>query len=545
MAAFDPKYFGVPPSQQIQTENRYPYTASASQAVFAATYTIGYVDVYLNGVHLEPTAFTAANGTTITLATPASAGDSVVIVARPQVPVNNIYTKQQVNNLVQNYYANTVGGTANAITATTIPSFSSWNDGMEVKVRMGTANTSTTPTISLNNLTALTIVRDGQQPLTGGDWGANDEVTLRYDITANNLTLMSGKLTVIAPPQFDNSARPVSSAFVQRALGNFQTSTPINAGTYTATNADLGKYFTFQDTSANLTFTMPLATSAVQVAGGTIAFQVTSSKTLTINRAGTDLFSSNGSTYTSWTLNAGDDATFVCAAPGLWFVTGSASISGSTAFKLSMGNQSPSSYSSVSTSQTWTASNAGALINVNTPGTTQTINVTNLPVGSRFIIIANYSVSGTTTITSSAGAGGSFNAPGVFTSPSFTINNGEAIKLVYTGSNGFVLDGGTAMMRQSVQMTASELANGYQKLPSGVIFQWGFVSTNGSGLATVVFPLAFPTACLQGLATGAANNSFTYVATTGNYSTTTMAVNAANGSNTGISVGVSWLAVGY
>lgn len=42
-------------------------------------------------------------------------------------------------------------------------------------------------------------------------------------------------------------------------------------------------------------------------------------------------------------------------------------------------------------------------------------------------------------------------------------------------------------------------AQGYQKLPSGLIIQWGSVATSGTGSKTsnVTFPIAFPSACLQ------------------------------------------------
>lgn len=44
---------------------------------------------------------------------------------------------------------------------------------------------------------------------------------------------------------------------------------------------------------------------------------------------------------------------------------------------------------------------------------------------------------------------------------------------------------------------ASLSANGYQKLPSGLIIQWGTVTTSASADQTVTFPLAFPNACLS------------------------------------------------
>ncbi len=56
-------------------------TASAGQTVFApvGSYTPGFVQVYRNGVHLGDADFTATNGTTVTLANAATAGDLVTI----------------------------------------------------------------------------------------------------------------------------------------------------------------------------------------------------------------------------------------------------------------------------------------------------------------------------------------------------------------------------------------------------------------------------------------------------------------------------------
>lgn len=49
----------------------------------------------------------------------------------------------------------------------------------------------------------------------------------------------------------------------------------------------------------------------------------------------------------------------------------------------------------------------------------------------------------------------------------------------------------------------SLLSAGYQKLPSGLIFQWGSGTSSGtlSGNGAVTFPIAFPNACLRAFAT--------------------------------------------
>ena len=56
------------------------FTATASQTVFNVTYSTGSIEVYQNGVRLILADFTASNGTSITLATPATAGDLVTFV---------------------------------------------------------------------------------------------------------------------------------------------------------------------------------------------------------------------------------------------------------------------------------------------------------------------------------------------------------------------------------------------------------------------------------------------------------------------------------
>lgn len=86
-------------------------------------------------------------------------------------------------------------------------------------------------------------------------------------------------------------------------------------------------------------------------------------------------------------------------------------------------------------------------------------------------------------------------------------------------------------------------ASGYQKLPGGLIIQWGITgSIAGDASVTVTFPVAFPNACLcavaqSNLAPGATNGA---AISTRSYTTTTMLVgndfNAAS---------ATWIAIGY
>jgi len=58
----------------------YSYTATAAQTTFSATYQAPYVDVFINGVRMSPSDYTATSGTEIVLAVAANAGDTVDLV---------------------------------------------------------------------------------------------------------------------------------------------------------------------------------------------------------------------------------------------------------------------------------------------------------------------------------------------------------------------------------------------------------------------------------------------------------------------------------
>jgi len=77
-------YIGQVPVPQ-STEHRVEITATSGQTVFTVgTYAVGFVDFYLNGVRLQNADVTATDGTTVTLASAAAAGDVLTMIARTQ-----------------------------------------------------------------------------------------------------------------------------------------------------------------------------------------------------------------------------------------------------------------------------------------------------------------------------------------------------------------------------------------------------------------------------------------------------------------------------
>ena len=84
------------------TFNRSSYTATAGQTSFSATYTVGLIQVYLNGIMLPANDYTASSGTAVVLTNGCRAGDIVEIFA---------YTTALINNLSPG----TTGGSAGVI----------------------------------------------------------------------------------------------------------------------------------------------------------------------------------------------------------------------------------------------------------------------------------------------------------------------------------------------------------------------------------------------------------------------------------------------
>ena len=98
-------YIGKAPQQGIR--NRFIYQATAGQTSFSGsdanslslTYPDGeYVDVYQNGILLNPaTDYTATSGTTVVLVTGASVNDVIEIIVYDTFSIANSYTKAEAD----------------------------------------------------------------------------------------------------------------------------------------------------------------------------------------------------------------------------------------------------------------------------------------------------------------------------------------------------------------------------------------------------------------------------------------------------------------
>ena len=162
----------------------------------------------------------------------------------------------------------------------------------------------------------------------------------------------------------------------------------------------------------------------------------------------------------------------------------------------------------------------------------------------------NINITGTTTITAFTVAAGQlyfvrFNA-------SLTLTNNANI-VTQSGANIVTSAGATCILRATsanvVEVLAytphggwanSLTANGWQKLPSGLIIQWG-QGLAAIGGTIITFPLSFPSAVLQIIASGANNNDVPVNA----YFPTTSQFTADALAGVGGPYSFNWLALGY
>jgi hypothetical protein len=78
------RFLGIPASGVTTTAYRTvtEFTATASQTTFSVpSYTVGFIDVYRNGVMLGSADYTATNGTTVVLAAGATSGDLIEVIS--------------------------------------------------------------------------------------------------------------------------------------------------------------------------------------------------------------------------------------------------------------------------------------------------------------------------------------------------------------------------------------------------------------------------------------------------------------------------------
>ena len=133
------------------------FTATANQTPFSVSYTVGFVEVFLNGAKLSAADFTATNGTSIVLASGATVGDTLDVVAYGTQTIANVYTQSQSDAR----YLQLTGGTLTGDLTGTTSTFSGDVTIADKIVHSGDTNTA----IRFPAVDTFTVETDGNERL--------------------------------------------------------------------------------------------------------------------------------------------------------------------------------------------------------------------------------------------------------------------------------------------------------------------------------------------------------------------------------------------
>ncbi|KOY02193.1 phage tail protein [Pseudomonas nunensis] len=359
-----------------------------------------------------------------------------------------------------------------------------------------------------------------------------------------------GAPTALTPPQFDSSLRLVSTAFAKRMGVEYSGFAPLTASTALGASSIGGIVAGASATPINIT----LPPTAGVPEGASVEVVNAGAGAVTVLAAGLDVLASQLAGVIPVVLGMGDNAEFVKVS-GAWRLRGgsvalkyAAVMSGpnwttqlqfdsttklaTTEFvKQSLGGM--SGYSLLSGSVTIPASSAGKYIIINNPGTITLPDPSTLPLGTMFTIEAIGSFG---TITCTGATSGSFSGPNVgLPVASASIADSNVSQFVVVGAQYRVFGGsGKALLA----------ASGHQKLPSGLIVQWGVASVAANNVLTnQTLPIAWPNGLFQVAASWAATAPPNGSIGTGPGSSPLAQISLFNSYT--VAQTVRWIALGY
>jgi len=365
------------------------------------------------------------------------------------------------------------------------------------------------------------------------------------------ITVANGQSTItnasIAP--YPNVPTAPTGGFLA-AIGERYSSIQNVATSSTLTTAALGALVNV--TATGQTMTLPPAASCPNGTSICVTYMQTSGST-TVTRNGMDTLAfGQGSSANSLTLNPGEAVQFVSNGVNGWVSAGQTLTTGvtpaqfdssgklaTTAFvQQALGSFSGDRGVAATGVLTLTPADVGKRIELGAGAIATLPLCSSIPKGAVIFVSASPAVMNAVIQRQGSNDTIAFNNSGAYTS--YTLGAGCDVLLVNDGGiwRGHL---GTETLRTSNLFSNSLQSSGYQKLPSGLIIQWGYANGSASTDITVTMPIAFP-------------NKFASVAFAGDYTVGSGLVAAVacwiNGpssftSRSTVSVSTHWIAIGY
>ena len=263
-----------------------------------------------------------------------------------------------------------------------------------------------------------------------------------------------------------NIAFPIIK-FSGTLTGNTTVTIPNESGSWIIGNFTTGAYTLTIKTAAGVGVTLTQSQSTYIFGDGVNVYYADSSKVASFNgRVGTV------------TLNAGDVTAALGYTPGNVIYTGSYA----------------NTYQYTNQTATIPASQSGNVIILGGAGNSLTLPyLASCPIGAAFSFFGQ---GGTSTIYAQSGE--HIGVGGATSLASITLSGTDNTTIVNDGGAWIVVNG-TPMLPGAGGFACNAVQNGYQKLPSGIIMQWGLgygvpaaPNTSTPSYVTVPFPITFP-----------------------------------------------------
>jgi hypothetical protein len=265
-------------SSAASSYTRTSFTATSGQTAFTVTYAVGYLQVYLNGVLLATSDYTATSGTGFTLAVGALTGDIVEALV--------------ITTSVSGVSSVAVSGGTTGLTTTGGPITSSG-----------------------------TITLGGTLAVTNGGTGVTTS-------TGSGSAVLSTSPTLVTPILGTPTSGTLSACTVDgtNAVGYLTVPQNAQGSSYTLVLADSGKQI-YNASGTGVTYTIPAATSVAYPIGTVISFINLSSSAVTIAITTDTMYLAGAGTTGSRTLAQYGIATVTklsgTSSSGVWIIGGS------------------------------------------------------------------------------------------------------------------------------------------------------------------------------------------------------------------------------
>jgi len=232
------------------TNATHNHSNSAAGGTLTTQYITDYTDKrFVTDAELTVVANTSGINTGDQTTISGNAGSATVLqTART---INGVSFNGSANILLSLPYVS-AGGTADALTATFSPAYTSLTDGMQIIVGAVLTNITTTPTLNVNGLGALTITRrQGQAMAAGSIAGTSHRLHLVYNSSTTTWELLNPAKHVFT----DDIQILTNKTIVPRESSITSSSTPTPV-------ADTTDIFTVTALAASATFGAPTYTVA-------------------------------------------------------------------------------------------------------------------------------------------------------------------------------------------------------------------------------------------------------------------------------------------